>query len=179
MAELSLVILLLGECYGASFIASQHWIRLSLRSRHNERDGVSNHQPHHSLFSRLFRRRSKKTSKLRVTALCVGNSPVTSEFPAKMASNAEKVSIWWRHHDGRVTAITWADLPADLYSHKSSLGHKELISKHWIFVHIVPPFPALGLAVSMGCVLGDRIQTETAPKEPMFIKYVESNHNSV
>ena len=26
-----------------------------------------------------------------------GNSPVTGEFPAQMASNAENVSIWWRH----------------------------------------------------------------------------------
>ena len=41
----------------------------------------------------------KKTSKLRVTGLCVGNSPGTGEFPAQMASNAENVSIWWRHHD--------------------------------------------------------------------------------
>ena len=40
----------------------------------------------------------KDTSKLRVTGLCVGNSPVTGEFPAQMASNAENVSIWWRHH---------------------------------------------------------------------------------
>ena len=24
---------------------------------------------------------------------------VTGEFPAQMASNAENVSIWWRHHD--------------------------------------------------------------------------------
>ena len=30
--------------------------------------------------------------------LC-GNSPVTGEFPAQMASNDENVSIWWRHHD--------------------------------------------------------------------------------
>ena len=44
------------------------------------------------------RRRSKKTSKLRVTGLCVGNLPVTGEFPAQRASNAENVSIWWRHH---------------------------------------------------------------------------------
>ena len=29
--------------------------------------------------------------------LC-GNSPGTGEFPAQMASNAENVSIWWRHH---------------------------------------------------------------------------------
>ena len=47
----------------------------------------------------LFRRESKKTSKLRVTGLCAGNSPVTGEFPAQMASNAENVSIWWRHRD--------------------------------------------------------------------------------
>ena len=44
------------------------------------------------------RRRSKKTSKLRVTGLCSGNSPVTGDFPAQRASNAENVSIWWRHH---------------------------------------------------------------------------------
>ena len=38
----------------------------------------------------------EKTSKLRVTGLCVGNSPGTGEFHAQMASNAENVSIWWR-----------------------------------------------------------------------------------
>ena len=51
------------------------------------------------LFNRLFRRRSKKTSKLRVTGLCAGNSPGTGEFPAQIGSYAENVSIWWRHHD--------------------------------------------------------------------------------
>ena len=71
---------------------------IALRWRHNEQAGVSNHQPHHCLLNRLFRRRSKKTLKLRVTGLCVGNSPGTGEFPAQMASNAENVSIWWRHH---------------------------------------------------------------------------------
>ena len=44
--------------------------------------------------------RSKKTSNLRVTGLCAGNSPGTGEFPAQMASNAETFSIWWRHHNG-------------------------------------------------------------------------------
>ena len=71
----------------------------SLRWRHNDHAGVSNHQPHGCLLNRLFRRKSKKTSKLRVTGLCVGNSPGTGEFPAQMASYAENVSIWWRHHD--------------------------------------------------------------------------------
>ena len=71
----------------------------TLRWRHNDHAGVSNHQPHGCLLNRLFRRKSKKTSKLRVTGLCAGNSPGTGEFSAQMASCAENVSIWWRHHD--------------------------------------------------------------------------------
>ena len=69
-----------------------------LQWRKNERDGDSNHQPHDCLPNRLFRRSSKKTSKLRVTGLCEGNSPVIGEFHAQRASNGENVSIWWRHH---------------------------------------------------------------------------------
>ena len=72
--------------------------RYSLRWRHNGRDGVWNHQPHDCLLNRLFGCRSKKASKLSVTGLCVGNSPGTGELPAQMASNAENVSIWCRHH---------------------------------------------------------------------------------
>ena len=40
----------------------------------------------------------KKTPKLRVTGISAGNTPGTGEIPAQMASNAENVSIWWRHH---------------------------------------------------------------------------------
>ena len=72
---------------------------MTLQWHHNGCDGVSNHQPHDCLLNRLFRCRSKKTSKLRITGLCAGNSPVTGEFPAQMASDVENVSIWWRHHD--------------------------------------------------------------------------------
>ena len=43
----------------------------TLQWRHNGRDSVSNHQPHGCLLNRLFRRRSKKTSKFRVTGLFV------------------------------------------------------------------------------------------------------------
>ena len=93
----------------------------SLRWRHNWRHRVSNHQPHHCLLSRLFRRRSKRTSKLRVTGLCVGNSPEAGEFPVQMTSNAENVSIWWHHHvqmtntpeinrEGDVLCVFWKEL---------------------------------------------------------------------
>ena len=78
--------------------ARERETRHALQWRHNERRSVSNHQPHDCLLNRLFRRRSKKTSKLRLTGLCVGNSPGTGEFPAQMASYVENVSIWWRHH---------------------------------------------------------------------------------
>ena len=91
-------VLLHGAHSFESFLECVHWQSFSLRWRHNERNGVSNHQPHHYLFNRLFRRKSKKTSKLRVTVFCAGNSPVTGEFPAQRASNAENISIWWRHH---------------------------------------------------------------------------------
>ena len=51
--------------------------------RHNDHAGVSNHQPHGCLLNRLFRRRSKKTPKLRVTGLCAGNSPGPVNSPHK------------------------------------------------------------------------------------------------
>ena len=70
------------NCPHVNGIIGSHW---SLQWCHNERYSVSNH-------------RRINYSKLRVTGLCVGNSPVTDEFPAQRASNAENVSIWWRHH---------------------------------------------------------------------------------
>ena len=82
-------------CLNIRQIRGIHW---PLQWRHNERDGVSNHRPEECLLKRLFMCRSKKTSKLRVIGLCEGNSPVTGEFPTQRASNAENVSIWWRHH---------------------------------------------------------------------------------
>ena len=60
------------------------------------------------------RRRSKKTSKLRVTGLCGGNSPGTGEFPAQRASNAENVSIWRRHH----ALIWWRGRVSENAGHK-------------------------------------------------------------
>ena len=91
-----------------SHCLSQCWLRSvslhgitrpqSLQWCYNGRNGISNPQPHHCLLSPLFRRRSKKTSKLCVNGLCAGNSPVTGKFPTQMASNVENVSISWCHH---------------------------------------------------------------------------------
>ena len=87
-------------CIYISYIKPLDW-------RHNGRDSVSNHQPHDCLLNRLIRRRSKKTSKLRVTGLCAGNSLVTGEFPHKWPVTQETLpfndvimhlvvfSVWW------------------------------------------------------------------------------------
>ena len=87
--------------------------QFSLQWRHNEHDCVSDYQPRDCLLNRLIRRRSKKISKLRVTGLCVGNSPVTGEFRAQKASNAENVSIWWRHHVliSNTAVVHWTSHP--------------------------------------------------------------------
>ena len=83
-----------------------HWpTEIALGWHHNEGNGISNHQPHDCLLNRLLGRRSKKTSKLHVTGLCVGNSLVTSEFPAQMASNAENASFWWCHHEDTISPM--------------------------------------------------------------------------
>ena len=82
-----------------------------LQWRHNDHDSVSNHQPYGCLLNRLFRRRSKKTSKLRVTGFCVWNSPETGKFPAQRASNAENFPF-----DG----VIMIPLSADVLIHNSA-----------------------------------------------------------
>ena len=95
----------------------------TLQWRHNERDGVSNHQSHDCLFNRLFRHRSKKIPKLCVIGVCAENSLVTGEFPTQRTSNAENLSIWWRHHAmSEIYSATklWQATTSVRYMHKHS-----------------------------------------------------------
>ena len=100
-----------------------------LQWRHNDHDGVSNHQPHGCLHNRLFGCRSKKTSKLRVTGLCAGNSPgpansphkgpvtrkcfhlMTSSwpvgFPSRRTSNTELLCFLRCQHEKSCSPIQW------------------------------------------------------------------------
>ena len=73
-----------------------------LQWRHNGYDDVSNHQHHHCLLNLLYRRRSKKTSKLRVTGLCAGNSPETGDTSYLLlftspANQYHDDAIQWKH----------------------------------------------------------------------------------
>ena len=72
--------------YPGSSEPKRSWLN-ALQWRHNEYGGVSNHRRLDCLLNHLFRCKSKKTSEVRVTGLCEGNSPVTGEFPAQRASN--------------------------------------------------------------------------------------------
>ena len=113
---------------------------ITLQWRHNGRDSVSNHQPYDCFLNRLFRRRWKKISKLRVTGLCAGNSPEPGEFPAQMASNAENVYIWWRHHD--IYFHCWAVATA-LFCHLCTdrpiltLPHPDFLTWHLHLVRLL------------------------------------------
>ena len=79
-----------------------HW-------RHNDHGGVSNHQPHGCLLNRLFRRRSKKTSKLRITGLCADNSPGIA-IPGKTVFLIE-TPPWWSFHYGECDTKTGSIIP--------------------------------------------------------------------
>ena len=71
----------------------------SLRWRHNEHNGVSNHQPHDFLLNLFFKAQIKENFKVpRHWPLSEGNSSVTGEFHAQRASSADNISIWWRYH---------------------------------------------------------------------------------
>ena len=115
---------------------------LTLQWRHHEQVGVSNHQPQDCLLNCLFRHRSKKIPKLRVTDFCAGNSPVTGELPAQRAINAENISIWRRHHEQGVSLLIFNSVCLDqwlideivIFKIYQTLQHKH----NAILIHIFP-----------------------------------------
>ena len=133
----------------------------------HERDGVSNHQPHDCLLNRLFRRRSKETSKLRFTGLCAGNTPVAGEFPTRRASNAENVSIWWRHHEWHWSSYTvakcqhgYAEQYCQCLSHQRQYKHdnaqaacKRFVVLCKLFLKVNRPF-----RINSGLILYERLE---------------------
>ena len=79
-----------------------------------------------------------KKSKLGVTRLCEGNSPVTGESPSQMPSNAENVFIWWRHHGNNVLCdtgkkvigwkLSWVKRATQQIEIKIQWGHTHVIN---------------------------------------------------
>ena len=93
-------------------------------------------------------------------AICAGNSPVTGEFPAQMASNVEIVSIWWCHQrpvtrsfdvffdlwlNKRLSKQSWGwwfeTLPCPLWCHSNVLPwFKRERQMKWQYLITVKPF---------------------------------------
>ena len=94
-----------GECYTA-FPCSFQW--------RYECDGVSNHQSHDCLLNCLFRRRSKKTLKLRVSGRCEVNSPVPGEcisvmiapLQSNLGSSTQRM-LWFSSVRSRIRVDSW------------------------------------------------------------------------
>ena len=97
----------------------------SLQWRNNGRDDVSNHK----LFNHA---QIKENIKAPCHCLCMGNSPVTGEFPAQMASNAENVSIWWRHH---VLIVLLRDAEYKVYIFRDA--DAQWIRMHYIYIYML------------------------------------------
>ena len=80
----------------------------SLQWCHNERDGVSNHQPydvHSTVYSGVDQRKHQSSASL-AFVWGIHRWPVNS--PQK-ASNAKNISIWWRHPVSYPTTFLWND----------------------------------------------------------------------
>ena len=109
----------INDCY-SSVRCTVNWIRqVSLQWRHNGRDSVSNHQPQECLLNRVFRRRSKKRSKLRVICLCEGNFPHKGPVTQKMFPFDDVIVCTWRC---RHKEIHLSSFP-HLFKLNSIIGH--------------------------------------------------------
>ena len=123
------------------------WSRhVPLQRRHNGHHSVSSHQPHDCcLHNRLYRQ-----IKENIKARC--HWPVIGEFPSQIASNAENVSTWWRHH-AKDRALNLHDLlnliPGGRLNKKDGLtryGNSHVIKwihlpRYWPFVWGIHRFP--------------------------------------
>ena len=124
-----------------------------LQWHYNKRNGISNHQPHDGLLNRLFKVQIKENIKaLRQWPLC-GEFTMTGEFPAQRASNAENVSIWWRHHEiieplPHLPGTNWSNsshTESPLSAYKSVESHFANCVWSKIFLTICIKYPYLTL----------------------------------
>ena len=122
----------------------------SLRWRHNGHDCVWNHQPHHCLLNHIFGCRSKKTSKLRVTGLCAGNSPGPVNSPHKWPVTRkmfpfDDVIMWQKKKKKIKPWVVWINELWESAKKKSITKTKQHTAKFyvdilWDMLCTPPPF---------------------------------------
>ena len=117
------------------YTSRSRWVKktkakMSLQWHHNGRDGVSNHQPYDCSLNRLFRRRWKKTSKLRVTGICVG--PVNSQHKRPVTRKIQGGCQLGFAHD---EVVTWGRFP-HYWPNWAYVGIKLFYNDNYILLHI-------------------------------------------
>ena len=108
-------------------------VSISLQWRHNERDGISNQQPHDCLLNR-FRRRSKKTSKLHVTGPLCGEFTGDRWIPRTKGQKRGKCFLLIRsscktvqHSIISCAAQQWQKIQDRLWTHRNPIAPVHLI----------------------------------------------------
>ena len=180
------------------FDGKYHWQSMMRRScglqwRHIELHSAPNHQPHDCLFNRLFRRRSKKTSKPRGTGLCARNSSVT----AQTVSNVENVFIWWRHHgfnmlyflhklfylinvnDSEIFQVCFTDTKA--IELEVTLKSKENM-RNFVYMNIILNTFNLSLTNSLECIIRihhcrDDTELRNIVKKRIYFTFLQTRHS--
>ena len=121
---------------------------------------VSNHRRPDCLLYHLFRRRSKKTPKLRITGLCERNSPVNDGFPSQSTSNVEYISIWWYHHGQRGDVSISLKQPRKIW-----VNAAHIFSFNWLYNHgKINKTVCITSMVIMALLLEDKIIVSRAAK---------------
>ena len=136
------------------------WIALELQWRNNDRDGVSNHQPHNCLLNRLLR--SMETSKLRLTGLWEGNYrwpvnfphkwPVTRKmFPfddvivRKVCTQGQAAIFWWSNYFLGTTDVVRSKVSSPVPSRTYTYISKRDLSDYVSYMVVIGEASRLGV----------------------------------
>ena len=82
------------EYHGTSYCSMKHYSDVIMGAMASQITSLT--IVYSAVYSNADQRKHQSSASL---AFVLGNSPVSGEFPAQKASNAENFSIWWRHHD--------------------------------------------------------------------------------
>ena len=112
----------------------------SLKWRHSERDGVSNHQHHDCLSNGLFRRKSKKTSAALVFVWGIHRWPVNSPHKGpvtrKMFPYDDVIMLWIRMTSQTLWQSSYQKMVVNVatnYNTESRFSSVIIENRHWIY----------------------------------------------
>ena len=115
-----------------SFMKTSQW-------RHNERDRVASQITsltivYSTVYSGVDQRKHQRSALLAFVRRI--HPSVTGEFPAQKASNAENISIWWRHHIYDLANLTNVSESIILQSVRLSFLHSFKLQFYSIYLNV-------------------------------------------